>query len=319
MFSLRCLALISALFVYEGVTVAQSPFVGPVGPNGALFVGAAGPYGGNVVSTSTQTILQLAYRVALDGEATKATFGWSASPCLAAVKIKFFRPSTNTTFSFVTERGPFDVTEPARTPTQPNPTFPPVIQTVALNPPVALLAGDAIAITNMTSCGGPTYIGGPVPPITFTYVLPGDVSSTFAILKALPSGAGVFVSATGSTRILGLVLNRFQITLTASDPRTGRVAVGTPNALGHGSAGFFSLPDLTGDPDFPEVAVKMVDARFIVPTLGGGFWFFHAPLTDVQYTLTVKDRVTGAVKTYSNVPGDSGQLCGGADTSAFPP
>jgi len=94
------------------------------------------------------------------------------------------------------------------------------------------------------------------------------------------------------------------------------VAAGVPNPLGS-SAGFFSLPDFTGDPTFPEVTVKMVDATGS-PALGGDFWFFHAPLTDVQYTLTVEDRTTGAVKTYSNGSSSSGQLCGGVDTSAFP-
>ena len=82
-------------------------------------------------------------------------------------------------------------------------------------------------------------------------------------------------------------------------------------------AGYFSLPDFTGDPRFPEVTVKMVDATRS-PALGGDFWFFHAPLTDVQYTLTVKDQHTGAVKTYSNSSASPSQLCGGVDTSAFP-
>jgi hypothetical protein len=89
-----------------------------------------------------------------------------------------------------------------------------------------------------------------------------------------------------------------------------------PNRLRDG-AGYFSLPDFTGDPTFPEVMVKMVDASR-VPAFGGDFWFFHAPLTDVQYTLTVKDQKTGAVRTYSNTSGNPGQLCGAADTSAFP-
>ena len=104
--------------------------------------------------------------------------------------------------------------------------------------------------------------------------------------------------------------------MTAVNPRTGSTAVGTPNSLGD-SAGYFSLPAFTGDSTFPEVTVKMVDATG-APALGEGFWFFHAPLTDVQYRITVKDRRTGAMKTYSNSSASPGQLCGGADTSAFP-
>jgi hypothetical protein len=64
--------------------------------------------------------------------------------------------------------------------------------------------------------------------------------------------------------------------------------------------------------------VKMVDATG-APALGGGFWFFHSPLTDVAYTITVTDTTTGAVRTYHNTSGSPGQLCGEADTSAFPP
>jgi hypothetical protein len=78
-----------------------------------------------------------------------------------------------------------------------------------------------------------------------------------------------------------------------------------------------SLPDFTGDPTFPEVMIKMVDAR-ASPALGGDFWFFHAPLTDVQYTIMVTDTFTGAVKTYTNDSVNPGQLWGEADTSAFP-
>ncbi len=73
--------------------------------------------------------------------------------------------------------------------------------------------------------------------------------------------------------------------------------------------GFFSLPDFTGDPQFPEVVVKMLDARAI----GGKFWFFYTGLTSLDYTLTVTDSVTGAVRTYESTT----PLCGGADIDAF--
>src|SRR5262249_30227269 len=113
------------------------------------------------------------------------------------------------------------------------------------------------------------------------------------------------------------LLDRFDVRLSATDPRSGQQTIGTPVPLGR-SAGFFSLPDFTGNPAFPEVLVKMVDATGS-PSLGGNFWFFYAPLTDVDYTLTVQDTVTGALRTYHNAVGDSGQLCGGVDTSAFTP
>jgi hypothetical protein len=127
------------------------------------------------------------------------------------------------------------------------------------------------------------------------------------------------LTASGTGPALGLLNDRFLVTLTAMDPRTRATADGVPNLLGVGGrSGYFSLPAFTGDSTFPELTVKMVDASGS-PALGGGFWFFHTPLTDVQYMLTVTNRFTGAVKTYSNSSASPGQLCGGADTSAFPP
>ena len=84
------------------------------------------------------------------------------------------------------------------------------------------------------------------------------------------------------------------------------------------SAGYFSLPDFTGDSTFPEVMVKMVDATG-APDVGGDFWFFQAPLTDVSYSITVTDQRIGAVRTYTSSSASPGQLCGGVDTNAFRP
>ena len=70
-------------------------------------------------------------------------------------------------------------------------------------------------------------------------------------------------------------------------------------------AGFFGIAGVTGDSQFPEVVVKMVDGRGI----NGDFWFFHAGLTGLDYTLTVTDHVTGAVRTYES----PGAFCGRGD------
>jgi hypothetical protein len=102
------------------------------------------------------------------------------------------------------------------------------------------------------------------------------------------------------------------VSLSATDPRTG--AVGPGRAIPRGDRfGYFSLPSFTGDATFPEVFVKLLDAR----TLGGFFWTFHTGLTDLQYTMTVADTATGAVRVYRNDRTDPSRLCGGADTAAF--
>jgi len=117
---------------------------------------------------------------------------------------------------------------------------------------------------------------------------------------------------------LSLLKNRFLVTLSATDPRMGKSTIGHGVSQGN-RWGFFALPEFTGDPDFPEVIVKMADATLSPPPFGGSFWFFYSSLTDVQYTLTVTDQVSGRTRSYSNVASLPGQLCGGADTKAFQP
>lgn len=59
-----------------------------------------------------------------------------------------------------------------------------------------------------------------------------------------------------------------------------------------------------------ELAVKVVDGR----AFNGRFWVFVGALTDIEYTVTVTDTVTGAAKSYSN---PAGTLSSFADTAAF--
>jgi hypothetical protein len=79
--------------------------------------------------------------------------------------------------------------------------------------------------------------------------------------------------------------------------------------------GSFSLPNVTGDSELPEVVVKMVD-----PHGGHGVWLFHGSLTGLPYILTVTDTATGRVETYTNDP--ENRLCGVVDdprSSTSPP
>jgi hypothetical protein len=280
--------------------------------------------GGSVSTSGVETALETTYPANRSGRITTATFGWSNSPCPASVKIKVFRPSSPgypappESYAFVGERGPFDVIaalhDSALTGVPPFAT-----QTVSLNPPMDVEANDVIAITNLTVCGGPVYANWTLlapPPPGGSLIVPGDVTSTVAS-STFVGGRWIFLTASGTTPFLGLLSNRFAITLDAMNPRTGATATGVPTPLGN-AAGYFSLPDFTGDSSLPEVTVKMVDATNS-PALGADFWFFHAPLTDVQYVLTVKDQVTGATRTYSSATASPGQLCGGVDTSAFMP
>ncbi len=59
-----------------------------------------------------------------------------------------------------------------------------------------------------------------------------------------------------------------------------------------------------------ELVIKVLDGTAI----NGHFWVFYGALSNVQYTITVTDTQTQAVKTYTN---PSGTLASVADTSAF--
>lgn len=107
---------------------------------------------------------------------------------------------------------------------------------------------------------------------------------------------------------LSLLDHRFTVTLKARNPRNGRESNGLAVG-GDDRWGYFSMPDVTGDPALPEVVVKMVDFRAI----SGKFWVFLTGLTDFDYTLTVTDSQTGAAQTYQSTEA----FCGSADTAAF--
>src|SRR5262249_37651152 len=107
-------------------------------------VGVDSPAAGAVPATETRTHVNTDGGANVSGTVTKAYFGWSASSCPGAVKIKFFRPaeSGRPPATFVTERGPFDV--------GPNP-LPGArggtrLFAVDLDPPVELERGDWIGI-----------------------------------------------------------------------------------------------------------------------------------------------------------------------------
>ena len=56
--------------------------------------------------------------------------------------------------------------------------------------------------------------------------------------------------------------------------------------------------------------IKVLDGR----AFNNRFWVFYGSLSDVQYSITVTDAETGAVKNYENPSGNLGSV---ADTEAF--
>ncbi|MEM6456987.1 MAG: matrixin family metalloprotease, partial [Acidobacteriota bacterium] len=84
------------------------------------------------------------------------------------------------------------------------------------------------------------------------------------------------------------------------EPGRGQAIPGGDNT---GYFWFFGL-------DNTELVVKMLDGR----GLTGHYWLFYGALTDVAYTITVRDTITGAVRFYESPPGS---ICGRSDTFAF--
>ena len=109
---------------------------------------------------------------------------------------------------------------------------------------------------------------------------------------------------------------RFQLTLTAADPRTGATGAGVPLQQSD-IFGYFSIPALTGDARNPEVFVKMLDGSDV----NGNFWVFYGGLTDFEYTLTVLDTKTGVTTNYTKPGGSSAggfDVGGGVPTDSCP-
>ncbi|HXM76557.1 MAG TPA: PKD domain-containing protein, partial [Thermoanaerobaculia bacterium] len=101
--------------------------------------------------------------------------------------------------------------------------------------------------------------------------------------------------------------NRFRATVAWSVPPQGKSGAGSAVALtaDTGYYWFFTPSNI-------ELVLKVVDGR----AFNGKFWVFYGALSNVEYTITVKDMKTGAVKTYNNPYGNTASL---ADVNAFDP
>lgn len=119
--------------------------------------------------------------------------------------------------------------------------------------------------------------------------------------------AQLFAYCTPAADRLCLGGRRFEVTVSFLSPVAGgisRPGTAIPDSDQSGFFWFFAPANL-------ELVVKVLDGRY----LNGHFWVLFGALSDVDYTVTVKDHATGTVRTYHNPPGS---LCGQADTTAFP-
>lgn len=126
--------------------------------------------------------------------------------------------------------------------------------------------------------------------------------------NAFPGGAALasrsvpFAACRPGPNTLCLQKNRFQVAVDWHNPGNGQ----------GGQAGAAPLSQLTGafyftDRNSLELMTKIID-------LGDRVDFFYGTLSDLEYTITVTDTASGAVKTYRN---PAGRYCGGLEVDAF--
>jgi len=97
-------------------------------------------------------------------------------------------------------------------------------------------------------------------------------------------------SATSSVDALCLGEDRFRVEVTWQDFK-GRTGAGVPVGLTRDTGYFWFFNDSN-----VELVVKVLDGR----PVNGFYWVFYGALTNVAYTMTVTDIVTGASKVYTN-------------------
>lgn len=92
-----------------------------------------------------------------------------------------------------------------------------------------------------------------------------------------------------------------------TNPAIGLTGSGHP-LLGTDNTGYMTF----FSPNNVELAIKVLDGR----AFNDSYWVFATGLTDLDYTITVKDMLEGGVRTYSSR--DAGPYCTLQDVDAFP-
>lgn len=134
-----------------------------------------------------------------------------------------------------------------------------------------------------------------------------DAPTAPVVRPAVAGTPGQLPPCVSDLETLCLLDDRFTITVAFQNQHAGG-ASGVGKAIAGsdrtGSMWFFNLENT-------ELVIKILDGR----PANGHFWLAYGALSDVEYTITATDTVTGIVRRYENPPGE---ICGIADTRAFP-
>lgn len=128
------------------------------------------------------------------------------------------------------------------------------------------------------------------------------LSPATSALEASPVAMGTCVP---SATALCVQNNRFRVEVAWFTPAAGS-GVGKAIALTNETGYFWFF-----SPNNVELVLKVLDGNAI----NSKWWVFYGALSDVQYTVTVTDTVSGLVKVYQNPAGNLGSV---ADIDAFP-
>jgi hypothetical protein len=176
-------------------------------------------------------------------------------------------------------------------------------------------------VSIFNSAGNPVAVS-PSPPSSFetvSYTFPSGGTYSIRVYSSYNTTYTLTVSCSGgstppppppagcsiTTSSLCLLSNRFGVEVSWRVPAQGTSGFGHAITMTSdtGHFWFFSSTNV-------ELVVKVLDGR----PVNGKYWVFFGALSDVEYTITVRDTNTGAVRTYFN---PSGRMASVADTSAF--
>jgi photosystem II stability/assembly factor-like uncharacterized protein len=140
-------------------------------------------------------------------------------------------------------------------------------------------------------------------PAAMAAMTPRDAAAPLATL-AQPAAVATGACRPGSGTLC-LMNRRFALSMQWSNPGNATSGAGGAVPLTGDLTGAFFFTDSAD----LELVVKVLD-------LGDRIAVFYGTLSDLEYTLTVTDTRSGAVKSYHNA---AGNYCGGLDNSAFTP
>ena len=166
------------------------------------------------------------------------------------------------------------------------------------NPPGSLCGRGDTSAFSAAATGSTAAVDGT--PLPLLFELPAELP------EDLPDPEAAAASCVADAQTLCLLGNRFRVSVEwfLGNGTDGR-GMAVPQSDVSGTFWFFG-------PENVELVVKALDGR----ALNNRYWFFYGALSDVKYTITVLDTVTGVRKRYRN---PAGNLCGKGDTNAFAP